>query len=140
MDHWLALPALGGALIGVAATLLLWGTRQSAGISSVVAGLAQPAGEDRRWRVEVVLGLLVGGLALLWVWPDALGAPERGTPWLLLSGLLVGFGARLGGGCTSGHGVCGVARLSKRSIVATLTFVASGMATVWLGSQLGGSP
>jgi len=136
----LVLPALGGVLIGLAATLLLWGTRQTAGISSIVAGLAQTTSGDRRWRVELVLGLLAGGLAVFWLWPAALGAPPRGTPWLVLSGLLVGFGARLGGGCTSGHGVCGVARLSKRSIVATLVFVATGMLTVWLASHLGGTP
>jgi len=132
--------AFGGALIGLAATLLLWGTRQTAGISSIVAGLAQPAGPDRRWRAEFVLGLLAGGLLVAVLLPAAMGTPHRSTLWLVLAGVLAGFGARLGGGCTSGHGVCGVSSGSKRSIVATLTFVATGMLTVWLVSHLGVAP
>jgi uncharacterized membrane protein YedE/YeeE len=140
LSHPLALPALGGALIGLAATLLLWGTRQTAGISSIVAGLGQRAGADRRWRAEFVVGLLVGGAMLAVLAPAVIGTAPRSTVWLLLAGLLAGFGARLGGGCTSGHGVCGVSRLSGRSLVATLTFVATGMLTVWLSARFGVAP
>ncbi|MFC6739640.1 YeeE/YedE family protein [Methylobacterium tardum] len=125
------LPALaGGLLIGLSATLLLLLNGRIAGISGLVAGLGRPGA--RRWTdAAFLLGLALGPplFALLaGQWPQMRIA--AGLPVLALAGLLVGFGTRLGSGCTSGHGVCGLARLSPRSIVAVLVFLATGMLTV----------
>ena len=125
------LPALaGGLLIGLSATLLLLLNGRIAGISGIVAGLGHPGA--RRWTdAAFLLGLVLGPplFALLaGHWPQMRIA--AGPPVLALAGLLVGFGTRLGSGCTSGHGVCGLARLSPRSIVAVLVFLATGMLTV----------
>lgn len=124
---------LGGILIGLAALLLLWLQGRIAGISGILAGLIGGATGDRLWRLEFVLGLMVGGacgFGLL-----SLPTPELAdvsVPLLLSSGFLVGFGAKLGNGCTSGHGICGIGRLSLRSIVATLSFMLAGMLTVYV--------
>jgi uncharacterized protein len=126
-------PALaGGLLIGLSAALLLLLNGRIAGISGLVAGLGRP-GERRRADIAFLLGLVLGPplFALLaGHWP-AMHIEAR-LPVLALAGLLVGFGTRLGSGCTSGHGVCGLARLSPRSIVAVLVFLATGMLTVAL--------
>ncbi|MBE7244438.1 MAG: YeeE/YedE family protein [Actinomycetospora chiangmaiensis] len=131
MDAYL--PALGGGLlIGLAAAMLLLLNGRIAGISGLVAGLARP-GERRRADAAFLIGLLLGPplFALLaGHWPAM--RIEGGWPILALAGLLVGFGTRLGSGCTSGHGVCGLGRLSPRSIVAVLVFLATGMLTVAL--------
>jgi uncharacterized membrane protein YedE/YeeE len=125
--------AVGGALIGLAATLLMLFTGRNAGISGILAGCLTLVGGDRAWRVAFMAGLvaapLIGALAGL-----PLQQPVMPGSWPVIvgAGLLVGFGARLGGGCTSGHGICGVARLSRRSIVATLVFVASAMLVVFM--------
>jgi uncharacterized membrane protein YedE/YeeE len=119
---------LGGALIGLAATLLYAGIGRIAGISGILNhAVEQHAG--RSWRIAFLLAL-VAAAGAWFAWSGA--APRTGfpLPWLLAAGLLVGFGTRLGGGCTSGHGICGLARLSKRSLVAVLAFMACGMATV----------
>ncbi|MEJ7728416.1 MAG: YeeE/YedE thiosulfate transporter family protein [Polyangiaceae bacterium] len=129
---------LGGMLIGLSAAVLLVLTGRIAGISGVVGGLMRPgrdaaAPDDKRWRLAFFVGLLVGGALLRVLYPAAFGgAVSRSMPALAVAGLLVGFGSRLGNGCTSGHGVCGVSRFSRRSIAATMTFIATAALTVWV--------
>ena len=123
----------GGVVIGLSAVLLMALLGRIAGISGILAGVLKPAAGEAGWRLAFLIGLAAG--PLLW---GALGGrvpPVEITaelPLLLAGGLLVGAGTALGGGCTSGHGVCGLARLSPRSLVATLTFVAVAIATVFL--------
>ncbi len=126
------LAAAGGALIGLAAALLLGLNGRIAGVSSILGGLLAPGGEGRPWRGAFAAGLLAGGLLLALLAPEALPRQQEfpGLPVLLLAGLLVGYGAALARGCTSGHGICGLARLSRRSLAATATFMASALATV----------
>ena len=121
---------LGGMLIGLAATLLYAGIGRIAGISGILNNAIEQRAE-RGWRIAFLLGLIA--TAGLWFAFNGV-APRTGFPlgWLLLAGLLVGFGTRIGNGCTSGHGICGLARLSKRSLVAVLVFMGSGIATVYL--------
>jgi uncharacterized membrane protein YedE/YeeE len=124
---------LGGALIGLGVVVLMFANGRIAGISGIVGGIVQPDGPEWRWRIGFVAGL-VGGAALAMV---AGVAPETiavtgSLPLLIGGGLLVGFGTRLGSGCTSGHGVCGLARLSPRSLAATGIFMATGAATVFI--------
>lgn len=130
---------IGGALIGVAAALLMLFHGRIAGISGVAGGLLSPKPGDLGWRVLFVAGLVVGGLAIYALQPSsfAIGI-ERSPVALVLAGLMVGFGTRLGSGCTSGHGVCGLSRLSPRSLAATLTFMATGMATAAVVTHLFG--
>lgn len=129
---------LGGMLVGLASALMLAGNGRIAGISGIVGGFLEGA-EGRSWRGTFILGLLLGGLALRVVMPASLpGTAIDSLPVLIIAGLLVGFGTRLGGGCTSGHGVCGVARGAPRSLAATATFVVTAAAVVWLVTQLGG--
>jgi uncharacterized membrane protein YedE/YeeE len=128
----------GGALIGLATSSLLFFAGRIAGISGVVGGLLRPEPREWGWRAAFVAGLLFGGAALLLFLPHAIGVPTRSYAWLAVAGLLVGFGARLGRGCTSGHGVCGISRLSSKSIVATATFMATGIATVAAVRVFGG--
>jgi uncharacterized membrane protein YedE/YeeE len=120
----------GGILIGAAASLLLRLEGRIAGISGIVAGLLRPARADALWRAAFVAGLLAGGVAVALFDPGLIGTPPGSTVRLVAAGLLVGFGTRLGSGCTSGHGVCGIGRGSPRSIAATLTFMATGILTV----------
>lgn len=128
----LALPLLGGVLIGLSAALLLWWTGRIAGISGIVAGLVRPNPGEVGWRVAFVAGLLAGGLLLAVLYPQALVFRAPGSLALVAcAGALVGVGTRLGSGCTSGHGVCGIGRFSPRSLVATVTFIAAGMVTVY---------
>jgi uncharacterized membrane protein YedE/YeeE len=127
---------LGGALIGLSATLLLLLTGRVAGISGIVGGLL--TGTDRAWRGAFVVGLMGGGALVQLIWPGAIGASPAALPVLAGAGVLVGFGTRLGGGCTSGHGVCGMSRLSVRSLVATLTFMGVAVLTVLAVRMLGG--
>ena len=126
------LPALsGGALIGTAAVLLMLLNGRIAGISGILAGALTQSLDDRGWRFAFVAGLIVAPF-VLGFWGCPLSQPEMPESWFLIviAGLLTGFGARLGSGCTSGHGVCGMARLSRRSIAATATFMASAIVTV----------
>ena len=129
-------PLLGGALIGLSASFLLLANGRVAGISGVVGSLLAPVRGDIAWRVLFFGGLLTGGLLLAWLRPGSFAPPESlstgGVGLLVVAGLLVGFGSRLGNGCTSGHGVCGISRGSARSILATLTFMATGVLTVFL--------
>jgi uncharacterized protein len=126
--------SLGGALIGIAAVMLMALNGRIAGISGIVGRLLRPyAGADPLGAACIVLGLIASPL----LYQAATGAPVVQTVsdqggLMAVAGLLVGFGTATGGGCTSGHGVCGIARLSPRSVVATVTFMATGFATVYL--------
>lgn len=124
---------LGGMIIGLAVSLA-WTLRgRVAGISGLASG-ALLGDEDRGFALRFTAGLIgAGALALLWFPAAFANTVGRPLPWLVGAGLLVGFGTRLARGCTSGHGIAGLARLRPRSIVATLTFMATGAATVWLG-------
>ena len=122
---------LGGALIGLAAALFVLLNGRIAGVSGIVGGLLRPARGDVAWRASFVAGIVAAPLAYAVF--AALPAPriDAGYGLLVAAGLLVGIGTRYGGGCTSGHGVCGISRLSPRSLVATTAFMASGFATVY---------
>lgn len=130
---------LGGALIGLASAWLLWADGRIAGVSGILGGLLRPAAGDWSWRLAFVLGL-PAGYAL---YAALAGRPpvqiDASTLQLVAAGLLVGFGTRLGSGCTSGHGVCGVARASPRSLAATATFMGLGFATVYVVRHLLGA-
>lgn len=133
-------PLLGGMLIGVASVLVLKAYGRVAGVSGIAGGLLRPIAGDIAWRVAFVAGLLLAGTIAMFVAPQSLrieGASGTvGVVGVVAAGLLVGFGTRLGNGCTSGHGVCGVSRLSTRSIVATLTFMFTGGVTVYVVRHL----
>ena len=134
------LPALlGGALIGVSATLLLLLNGRIAGISGILNGAMESVQGDRRWRWMFLGGLLAGaGLFRLWSGAGYYAADEY-SPWLMTAaGLLVGAGTRVGSGCTSGHGICGLGRLSLRSLVATMLFMLTAMATVFVTRHVAG--
>jgi|GEM_PF-40733 len=134
------LPSLaGGILIGLSASALLAAGGKIAGISGIVGGLLTPKSADTAWRAAFVGGLLTGGLMLAWFAPAAVAVTlPRSTAAICAAGVLVGFGSRLGNGCTSGHGVCGIARGSQRSLVATITFMATGAATALVITQFFG--
>jgi uncharacterized membrane protein YedE/YeeE len=124
---------IGGLLIGLAAALLLLLNGRIGGISGIVGGLVTPKGSDVGWRAAFVAGLLLGAFAHVLTTGGAIPVTMQASlPVLVVAGLLVGFGTRLGSGCTSGHGVCGIARLSRRSIVATSVFFGVAILTVFL--------
>lgn len=124
------LSGVGGLLIGLSAVMLLLFNGRVAGISGICGGVLSDA-EGRDWRVAFVLGLVSAGLVFFLVQPRAFAFELERTPVAIaVAGLLVGFGTRLGSGCTSGHGVCGISRFSKRSMVATATFMTTGAITV----------
>ncbi len=131
-------PLIGGGLVGLAAVVLLLWNGRIAGISGIVSGvLDRSPGDESIWRAFFLLGLLLGGVVLGLLYPAALQSTLARPLWtVVLAGLLVGFGARLGSGCTSGHGICGVGRLSPRGIVATMTFMLSGILTVAVVTRL----
>lgn len=123
----------GGLLIGLAAALLLLFNGRIAGISGILSGLLTAnSPSERLWRGAFVIGLVCGAAIYSWLHGGLPLQHQASSPGLLLAGLLVGFGTRLSSGCTSGHGVCGLARRSPRSLVATATFIACGMLTVYL--------
>jgi len=127
------LPLAGGAIIGLAATVVLLFNGRIAGISGILGTTVETISKPTGWRLTFLLGLLCGGVVMAQIYPSAFPSYSLDTKALAIlaaAGLLVGFGTRLGGGCTSGHGVCGISRLSARSIVATLTFIATGALTV----------
>jgi hypothetical protein len=131
---------IGGLLIGLAATLLLWSIGRVAGISGIVNGVASAPSGDRAWRVAFLAGMMIAGAVVLQFMPAPPPRMQTGaTALLLAAGFLVGFGTRMGNGCTSGHGVCGLGRFSWRSAAAVATFMAAGMATVYVVRQLPGS-
>jgi uncharacterized protein len=126
------IPLIGGLLIGASAVALLLFLGRIAGVSGIVWG-AVSAQPDNSWRWLFVIGLLVGPLLFHTVTGTPYPAPSALQWWhAVIGGLLVGFGVTLGSGCTSGHGVCGIGRLSPRSIIATLTFMTSGIVTVYV--------
>lgn len=128
---------LGGILIGLAAVLLMYGNGRIAGISGILGGVIG----DRKqwgWRLPFLAGLILVPFGLILTNPDLRVVMFHTDKWtLLIGGVLVGLGTQLGNGCTSGHGVCGNARFSERSVVATLTFMATGIFTVFLSKYLG---
>ena len=133
------LALLGGGLIGLAASVMLYSVGRIAGISGIVGGiLRRPAG-DTSWRVFFLGGLLAGGALVTLFAPDVMRGPSaRSLLAIGAAGLLVGFGTRMGNGCTSGHGVCGLTRLSGRSMVGTLSFLAAGVITATTVHLVGG--
>lgn len=132
MTTWVVALA-GGVLIGLSATLLLWLNGRVAGVSGILNGVLFPQAGDVSWRAMFLLGLIVAAGLYMAVVP---GAPLPRTDYpritLVVAGLLVGFGTRMGNGCTSGHGVCGLGRLSVRSLAAVLTFMATAIATTFV--------
>ncbi len=128
----------GGLLLGLAAALFMLVNGRILGISGILGGLLWPQRGDRAWRIAFLLGLLAAPATLGWLLPGGLDAPrfQAGTGTLVLAGLLVGLGTRYASGCTSGHGVCGLSRLSPRSLVATLAFMGAGFATVYVVRHL----
>ena len=134
MSHFTPVSAtLGGLLLGIASSLLFVADGRILGISGIVGRIPLTTGSDRSWRLVFLAGLLTGGVAILVVDRSALAfAGEQTVLTAAVAGVLVGFGTRLGNGCTSGHGLCGVARLSRRSIIATLVFMTTGALTVFV--------
>ena len=139
-DYLLAL--LGGALIGISVSLMLWWNGRVTGISGIIyIAAVKPISGDRDWRWSFIAGMLGGGLLLHFIYPHAFEGNLFAANWTLLAGgLLVGFGTLLGNGCTSGHGVCGISRLSPRSLLATITFMAAGILSVYVFRKLGVFP
>jgi len=126
----------GGLIIGLAAGALILGVGRIMGAAGILGGVVDPRPDDIEWRLWLIAGLLLAPSALGLF--SAVKTPIIETSWpaLVVSGLLVGFGTRLGAGCTSGHGICGISRLSPRSFVATALFMASGFATVFVVRHL----
>ncbi len=130
---------IGGILIGLSAAAMLLVEGKIAGISGICAGVLSPSKGETSWKLSFIAGLLTGGLLLRILLPTAFDfGIIRPYGMLILAGLAVGFGTRLGNGCTSGHGVCGISRLSPRSMVATMTFIASGAVTVYIVNHVMG--
>lgn len=138
MTNFTPIPALiGGILIGLSASLLLLSHGKIAGISGILGGLLTPGTPDRGYRLWFLAGLLAAGVALAVLRPSTFPSAPVSPLWLVaVAGLLVGYGTRLGSGCTSGHGVCGISRLSARSITATVTFMATGALAVFASRHL----
>ena len=136
MHAWI-LAAGGGVLIGLSATLLLWLNGRVAGVSGILGGVLFPQRGDLDWRVMFLIGLVVAAALYLHLVPGAY-VPRSDFPRgaLVVAGLLVGFGTRMGNGCTSGHGVCGLGRRSGRSLAAVATFVATAIVTTFLLRQV----
>lgn len=138
MDYSTALMSLlGGSMIGAAAAALLYLNGKVLGVSGIVTALLSGGRREGPWRAAFVGGLLSGGALLLLLYPQALAVlSPAGAVGCLAAGLLVGYGTSMGRGCTSGHGVCGISRLSRRSIIATVIFMASAMVTVYVTHHL----
>jgi uncharacterized membrane protein YedE/YeeE len=130
--------SIGGLLIGLGAAIMLLFNGRIAGISGIFEGFVVPDEDVLSWRTAFIGGLFAGGLLMSWFmspsWFEV--TIQRSTLTFFVGGLLVGFGTRLGNGCTSGHGVCGISRFSRRSIVATLSFMLSGFVTVYVVQHL----
>jgi uncharacterized membrane protein YedE/YeeE len=128
----------GGVLIGLAAALFLLFNGRIAGISGILGGLLEWPRGDLAWRIAFLLGLIGAPLVYSLIAPLPAAQVDAGTATLVVAGLLVGIGTRYGGGCTSGHGVCGLSRRSPRSLVATIAFMAAGFVTVFIVRHLVG--
>ena len=129
---------LGGVIIGTAVSMMLLMNGRVTGISGIINGAISPQKGDTAWRWLFVAGLFVGGLTLRTLNPQVFGESSGASPLLTIAaGLLVGVGTIMGSGCTSGHGVCGISRFSPRSLVATITFIAAGVASVYIFRKLG---
>lgn len=126
-------PLIGGILIGTASAMLMFLNGRISGISGILEGVIRPNGSEFAWRAAFVGGLVGGGVVLYLLSPEMF-VDISGRPAYVagIAGLLVGVGTRIGSGCTSGHGICGISRLAPRSIVATLTFMLTGIITVYL--------
>lgn len=136
----ITLALFGGALIGLSASWMMLAQGRVTGVSGIFGRLLRSSERVSSWRLAFVLGLLAGGALLSVFMPTAIEAPSgRSLPMIALAGGLVGYGTKLGSGCTSGHGVCGLSRTSSRSFVATLTFMATGFLTATLLGLFGGS-
>ncbi|MDP2309853.1 MAG: YeeE/YedE family protein [Pseudomonadota bacterium] len=134
---WLS--TAGGALIGASASAMLLLEGRVAGISGIVGGLFTPKAGDIGWRLAFVAGLVLAGIGGMVLAPQSLAVEVHRAPWMLVvAGLLVGVGTRLGNGCTSGHGVCGLSRMSPRSLASVVTFMAVGAAVAVAVGQLTG--
>ena len=123
---------IGGLLIGVAASILLLINGKIAGISGILGGLIKPQKRDIAWRLAFVVGLVMSPIIYSVFQPLPIVTIDASNTTTIVAGLIVGLGTRYGSGCTSGHGVCGMARLSPRSMVATASFILAGAATVYL--------
>jgi len=131
---WSALA--GGGLIGISVALLILVNGRVAGITGIIGGLFKPIKSDIAWRIAFTLGLVIAPILWLLLAPLPEITIDAGYKLLIVAGLIVGYGARLGSGCTSGHGVCGISRLSPRSIIATLAFMGTGFLTVFIVRHL----
>jgi uncharacterized protein len=130
---------IGGLLIGLSAVIMLLFNGRIAGISGIFGGLIKPQRGEIEWRAAFIGGLLVGGAAMMTIRPELFAITiERSALAVAVAGLLVGFGTRLGSGCTSGHGVCGLSRFSARSLVATASFMIVGAITVFVVNHFAG--
>jgi uncharacterized membrane protein YedE/YeeE len=130
---------LGGILIGIAAALLVLLNGRIAGVSGILGGLLRPASGDMAWRAAFLAGMIGAPLVYAAFAPFPAVTIDASYPVLIVAGLLVGIGTRYAGGCTSGHGVCGIARLSLRSMFATLAFMAAGVIAVFLMRHASGT-
>jgi uncharacterized membrane protein YedE/YeeE len=129
---------IGGAIIGIAVSVMLLFNGRVTGISGIINGALTPQQGDTLWRVLFIAGLILGGFALRGLSPAVFDGDLPTSEWTtVVAGLLVGFGTIMGSGCTSGHGVCGISRMSIRSLVSTMTFIAAGVAAVALFRKLG---
>lgn len=130
---------IGGVIIGLAVSIMLLFNGRVTGISGIIGGALAPKKHDFDWRIAFIAGLLSGGALLFYLKPELFVNLSQGTRIdYIIAGLLVGFGTLLGNGCTSGHGVCGISRMSVRSIISTLTFIAFGMISVLIYKTLRG--
>lgn len=129
---------LGGVIIGISVSMMLMFNGRVTGISGIINGALSPVKGDTLWRVLFVAGLILGGFVMRALNPNVFGGALETAGWTTVAaGLLVGFGTILGSGCTSGHGVCGISRMSPRSLVATVVFIAAGIGAVALFRQVG---
>ncbi|MES2768853.1 MAG: YeeE/YedE thiosulfate transporter family protein [Bdellovibrionota bacterium] len=132
---------IGGAVIGLAVSVMLLFNGRVTGVSGIIGGILSPTKGDVQWRVLFVLGLVFGGFFLKNLSPQVFSGQIATESWtLVLAGILVGFGTLLGSGCTSGHGVCGMSRLSIRSVIATVAFILAGILSVIFFRSLGVLP
>ncbi len=131
--HPFLLATLGGSLVGIAAIMMMGLKGRISGVSGILSGTMTESNDERLWRILFIVGIVVGGtIPVMLSGSFKPPEPETGILMVIAGGLLVGLGTGLGSGCTSGHGICGISRLSPRSIVATCTFMAAGFFCVYL--------